>query len=78
MDSPIDMRGSSWTNTGFSDYIEDNNTIWEKDPLTKMAADGELMAFEHSGFWQPLDTLRDKNYLEDLWIKETAPWKIWS
>ena len=60
------------------DYIEDNNTIWEKDPLTKMAADGELMAFEHSGFWQPLDTLRDKNYLEDLWIKETAPWKIWS
>ena len=60
------------------DYIEDNNTIWEKDPLTKMAADGELMAFEHDGFWQPLDTLRDKNYLEDLWIKETAPWKIWS
>ena len=60
------------------DYIEDNNTIWEKDPLTKMAADGELMAFEHDGFWQPLDTLRDKNYLENLWIKETAPWKIWS
>ena len=60
------------------DYIEDNNTIWEKDPLTKMAADGELMAFKHDGFWQPLDTLRDKNYLEDLWIKETAPWKIWS
>ena len=58
-------------------YIEDNNTVWEQEPLKTLAENGELMAFQHSGFWQPLDTLRDKNYLEELWAKGKAPWKIW-
>ena len=58
-------------------YIEDNNTVWEQEPLKILAENGELMAFQHSGFWQPLDTLRDKNYLEELWAKGKAPWKIW-
>ena len=59
------------------DYIEDNNTVWEQEPLKILAENGELMAFQHPGFWQPLDTLRDKNYLEELWAKGEAPWKIW-
>ena len=59
------------------DYIEDNNTVWEQEPLKTLAENGELMAFQHPGFWQPLDTLRDKNYLEELWAKGKAPWKIW-
>ena len=59
------------------DYIEDNNTVWEQEPLKILAENGELMAFQHPGFWQPLDTLRDKNYLEELWAKGKAPWKIW-
>ena len=58
-------------------YIEDNNTVWEQEPLKTLAENGELMAFQHPGFWQPLDTLRDKNYLEELWAKGKAPWKIW-
>ena len=59
------------------DYIEDNNTVWEQEPLKILAENGELMAFQHPGFWQPLDTLRDKNYLEELWAKGKAPWKLW-
>jgi len=59
------------------DYIEDNNTVWEQEPLKILAENKELMAFQHPGFWQPLDTLRDKNYLEELWAKGKAPWKIW-
>ena len=59
------------------DYIEDNNTVWEQEPLKILAENEELMAFQHPGFWQPLDTLRDKNYLEELWAKGKAPWKIW-
>jgi glucose-1-phosphate cytidylyltransferase len=59
------------------DYIKDNNTVWEQEPLKILAENGELMAFQHPGFWQPLDTLRDKNYLEELWAKGKAPWKIW-
>jgi glucose-1-phosphate cytidylyltransferase len=51
--------------------------IWEKGPLESLAREGELMAYEHEGFWQPMDTLRDKNYLEDLWEAGEAPWKIW-
>ena len=58
-------------------YIEDNNTVWEQEPLKTLAENGELMAFQHPGFWQPLDTLRDKNYLEELWAKGKAPWKLW-
>lgn len=73
-----------WINGGFFvlspkvlDYIAGNETSWEGDPLVRLAADGCLMAFEHRGFWQPMDTLRDKNHLEELWESAKAPWKIW-
>lgn len=59
------------------DYIEGDQTSWEGAPLTRLADDGEMMAFEHSGFWQPMDTLRDKNMLEELWSSGKAPWKCW-
>lgn len=59
------------------DLIEGDETSWEAQPLTKLATDGEMMAFDHHGFWQPMDTLRDKNYLEELWDAGQAPWKIW-
>lgn len=58
-------------------YIEGEATSWEQGPLERLAAAGELMAFEHDGFWQPMDTLRDKNHLEDLWRSGEAPWKLW-
>lgn len=58
--------------------IKDDNTTWEREPLERLAHDGELAAFEHHGFWQPMDTLRDKNYLEDLWDSGNAPWKVWA
>jgi glucose-1-phosphate cytidylyltransferase len=57
--------------------ISDDTTTWEAEPLTQLAAQGDLMAFEHTGFWQPMDTLRDKNMLEDLWASGKAPWKTW-
>jgi len=60
------------------DSIEGDQTSWEAEPLGRLAAAGQLMAFEHSGFWQPMDTLRDKNLLEDLWNSGAAPWKCWS
>jgi glucose-1-phosphate cytidylyltransferase len=60
------------------DYLEGDATVWEQQPLQGLAADGELMAFEHSGFWQPMDTLRDKTYLEELWASGKAPWKTWA
>jgi glucose-1-phosphate cytidylyltransferase len=59
------------------DRIEDDLTIWEQEPLRTLAGDGELMAFQHRGFWQPMDTLRDKQHLEELWHSRAAPWKIW-
>ncbi|MDA4107535.1 glucose-1-phosphate cytidylyltransferase [Mycolicibacterium holsaticum] len=59
------------------DYIDGDQTAWEGPPLARLAADGELMAFGHSGFWQPMDTLRDKNTLEELWDSGHAPWKCW-
>lgn len=59
------------------DYIADDMTIWEQEPLMSLAAEGELMAYEHPGFWQPMDTLRDKNHLEALWASGEAPWKTW-
>lgn len=58
------------------DLIDTAETIWERQPLERLANSGELMAFEHKGFWQPMDTLRDKLFLEDLWQKG-APWKVW-
>ena len=60
------------------DYIEGDDTIWEREPLERLALDGSLAAFKHSGFWQPMDTLRDKTHLEDLWQSSKAPWKVWT
>lgn len=57
--------------------IKDDQTSWENEPLTDLARSGQLMAFEHDGFWRPMDTLRDKNVLEDLWTSGKAAWKIW-
>jgi len=59
------------------DYIIDDRTIWEREPLEKLAEEGELSAFQHHGFWQPMDTLRDKVHLEELWQSGKAPWKVW-
>ena len=59
------------------DYIADDATIWEQEPLNRLAAEGQLMAHEHDGFWQPMDTLRDRQYLSGLWDSGQAPWKIW-
>ena len=74
----------NWINGGFFvlepavfDYIEGDSTIWERTPLEKLAEEKELTAYKHTGFWQPLDTLRDKNYLEELWDSGNAPWKKW-
>lgn len=73
-----------WINGGFFvlspkviDYIDGDQSSWEGAPLQKLSADGELRAFRHHGFWQPMDTLRDKNLLEDLWNSGKAPWKSW-
>jgi glucose-1-phosphate cytidylyltransferase len=58
-------------------YLKSDADIWEQEPLMNLAADGQLMAYEHPGFWQPMDTLRDKVLLEDLWTSGKAPWKVW-
>jgi glucose-1-phosphate cytidylyltransferase len=77
--------GEGWINGGFFvlnravlDYIDADATIWERAPLEKLAADGELMAYRHEGFWQPMDTLRERHLLEELWASGKAPWKVWS
>lgn len=74
----------SWINGGFFimepkvfDYLDDDKTILEKEPLERLANEGELLAYKHSGFWQPMDTVRDKNQLEELWKSGNAPWKVW-
>jgi glucose-1-phosphate cytidylyltransferase len=74
-----------WINGGFFvlspkifDFIDGDETLWEKQPLENLAKRGQLQAFFHSGFWQPMDTLRDKNHLEELWGSGKAPWKLWS
>lgn len=59
------------------DCIAGDDTTWEKEPLESLAKEGQLAAFEHRGFWQPMDTLRDKTYLEELWQNNLAPWKVW-
>ena len=59
------------------DLIKDDATVWEQEPMEILAKQGEVSAFEHNGFWQPMDTLRDKNYLEELWLTNEAPWKVW-
>ena len=58
-------------------YISDDTTLWEKEPLESLVNEGQLSAFRHDGFWQPMDTLRDKTYLENLWATNVAPWKLW-
>ncbi len=58
-------------------YIDGDNTHWEKEPLERLARDGQLMAYRHSEFWQCMDTIREKRYLEGLWEAGNAPWKIW-
>jgi len=74
----------AWINGGFFvlepgvfDYIDGDATIWERTPLERLAAEGELGAYTHRGFWQPMDTLRDKNILEELWESGKAPWCVW-
>lgn len=59
------------------DLLKDDSTVWEREPLETLAERGQLSAFQHHGFWQPMDTLRDRIYLEDLWSKSRAPWKVW-
>ena len=59
------------------DYIEGDDTVWERGPLERLARERQLSAFVHEGFWQPMDTLRDKNLLESLWQSGRAPWKVW-
>ena len=73
-----------WINGGFFvlskkvlEYISDDGCIWEKDPLEKLSLEGNLMAYFHNGFWMPMDTLRDKNYLNEIYIKNSAPWRKW-
>jgi glucose-1-phosphate cytidylyltransferase len=73
-----------WINGGFfvlspqvESYIEGDQTVWEKEPLEKLAAENQLTAYFHSGFWQPMDTLRDRRHLEELWSNGRAPWKTW-
>jgi glucose-1-phosphate cytidylyltransferase len=58
--------------------IRDDSTVWEHGPLESLAQNRQIAAYEHDGFWQPMDTLRDKNYLEDLWASGNAPWRSWS
>jgi len=76
--------GEGWINGGFFvleprvlDYIDGDETIWEREPLERLAEDGQLVAFRHDGFWQPMDTLRDVRLLESLWQSGEVPWKAW-
>lgn len=82
VEKPEDEGG--WINGGFfllsprvGDLIADDNTVWEEDPLRTLAARDQLRAYQHHGFWHPMDTLRDKTYLEQLWTSGQAKWKIW-
>ena len=76
--------GSGWASGGFFvlspkviDYIKDDATIWEREPLEQLTQEGQLSAYFHDDFWYAMDTLRDKNHLEELWASKNAPWKIW-
>lgn len=79
-----DTDGTAWINGGYFvlepevlDYIENDSTVFEREPLENLANSGNLFAFKHTDFWQPMDTLRDKNVLEEMWESNTAPWKVW-
>ena len=74
----------AWINGGFFvlepgvlDYIKGDHTVWEAEPLQRLAMNGQLVAYPHHGFWQAMDTLREKNQLEQLWSSGKAPWKTW-
>ena len=74
----------AWVNAGFFvlepqaiDYIDGDSTVWEAEPMQNLATDEQLSAYKHYGFWQPMDTLRDKNYLQNMWDENRAPWKVW-
>jgi glucose-1-phosphate cytidylyltransferase len=76
---------SPWINGGFFvlepqvlDYIKTDATVWEKGPLEQLAADNQLVAYRHTGFWQPMDTLNDRNVLEEMWTAGKAKWKVWN
>lgn len=78
------QAGEGWINGGFFvfepgvfDYLFDDTTILERDPLERLARAGQLSAYRHTGFWHPMDTMRDKQYLEDVWTSGKAPWKVW-
>ncbi|HPU52487.1 MAG TPA: glucose-1-phosphate cytidylyltransferase [Burkholderiaceae bacterium] len=78
------LGDGTWVNGGFFvldpavlDYIEDDETVWEHAPLERLAREGELSAYKHRGFWQPMDTLRDRNRLEELWQSGAPPWRLW-
>jgi glucose-1-phosphate cytidylyltransferase len=78
------MGDGGWINGGFFvlspkvlDRIDGDDTIWEREPLEGLARDRQLLSYTHNGFWQPMDTLRDKRQLEDMWMKGQAPWKLW-
>ncbi len=64
--------------TGVLKYLKGDSTIWEREPMETIAKDGQMQAFTHKGFWQPMDTLRDKNHLEELWSANKAPWRTWT
>ena len=77
-------KDGAWISGGFFvlepeviDYIENDNTVWEKEPLEQLSSEENLSVYKHHGFWAAMDTLRDKNYLESLWRTNKAPWKIW-
>ncbi len=80
----VNAEGSAFVNGGFFvlepgvfDFIDADHTTWEQEPLMRLAAEGQLAAWRHPGFWQPMDTLRDKTVLEDLWRSPNPPWKVW-
>ena len=73
-----------WVNGGFfvlspkvGEYIRDDSTMWEREPLEQLVSEGQVSAYRHSGFWQPMDTVHDRKVLEDLWVSGKAPWKVW-
>jgi len=75
---------NAWINGGFFvlepqvlDFIDGDDTVWERGPMERLSRDGQLNAFKHAGFWQPMDTLRDRMYLEELWESGNPPWKTW-
>lgn len=83
VEKPLEEGG--WINGGFfvlapevGSYIDGDSTIWEREPMERLADEGEMRAFFHDGFWQPMDTLRDREQLDALWHAQKAPWKLWS